>query len=143
MLKFERPKYLDPEMFDKFVEFIEVFIDKSHEDMTVKDVITHISSCNPNESGVWFIYEDEILKGYLFAEVVKNHEGICTIIHHLCISGIKDRNIFTKVVNLLKEFGAPLGSKEIIFSTDHDPKAFIRLIKNGFQVESHILSLTY
>lgn len=143
MLKFEQPKSLSPEDFETFTGFIGMFLIGSHEDMTVKDVINHITSCDPQKSGVWFIHENDVVKGYLFAEVTQNHEGVFTVIHQLYIKGVQDRTIFDKVVEFLKDFGKQFGSREIIFSTDHDPKAFIRLIKNGFKVESHILSLTY
>lgn len=143
MLKFEQPKSLDFSMFEKFVELIEAFLEGSHEDMSVKDVINHITSCDPEKSKVWFIYEDDVLKGYLFAEVTNNHEGIFTAIHQLYMTGVKDRTVYNQIVSLLIDFGTPLGSRELICSTDHNPEAFIRLIKNGFKIESHILSLTY
>lgn len=143
MLKFEQPKSLDFGMFEKFVEFIEAFLDGSHEDMTVHDVINQITSCDPKKSAVWFIYEDDVLKGYLFAEVTKNYEGTFTAIHQLYMDGVKDRKVYNEIVSLLMDFGRPLGSREMIFSTDHNPEAFKRLIGNGFKIESHILSLTY
>lgn len=138
MLKLEQPKHLSPEQFDQFVEYIELFLDNSDEDeMTVKDVINKITACDPQKSGVWFIYEDDRMKGYFFLEVI---DETVVAIQQLSMSGVKDKTIYTKICDLARELGKPYNAKEMICSTIHDPKAFARLIKNGFTLETHILS---
>lgn len=140
MLKLEQPKYLDPETFEKFVEYIEMFLDKSDEEMTVKQVIDKITSSDPQKSGVWFIYEDDSFKGYVFIEIVGSVDGMIAAIQQLSMQGVKNKEVYTKICDIARELGKPYNIKELICSTTHNPKAFARLIKNGFKLETHILS---
>lgn len=140
MLKLEQPINVDPDQFNKFVEFIEVFLDKSNEEMTVKDVINKITSSDPKKSGVWFIYEDDCFKGYVFIEIMDSVDGAIAAIQQLSMQGVKDKQVYTKICDLARELGKPYNIKELICSTTHNPKAFARLIKNGFKLETHVLS---
>lgn len=140
MLRLEQPKHIDPEMFEKFVDFIEAFLSGSGEDMTVKDVIDKITACDPQKSGVWFIYENDCFKGYVFIELVDSLDGVVAAIQQLSMKDVKDKNVYTKICEVAKELGKPYNVKELICSTTHNPKAFARLIKNGFKLETHVLS---
>lgn len=140
MLKLEQPLQLDSTQFNKFIEFIEAFLSESEEEMTVKDVIDKITSCDPKKSGVWFIYEDDCFKGYVFIEIIESVDGTIAAIQQLSMQGVKDKQVYTQICDKARELGKPYNIKELICSTIHNPKAFARLIKNGFKLETHILS---
>lgn len=140
MLKLEQPAYLDPDQFDKFVEFIEAFLSGSGEEMTVKDAVDRITAADPKKSGVWFIYEDDSFKGYVFIEIMDSVDGAIAAIQQLSMQGVKDKQVYTMICDAARELGRPYNIKELICSTTHNPKAFARLIKNGFKLETHVLS---
>lgn len=140
MLTIERPDNVSPEMYRQFRCFISAFLRKSGEDMTIDDVLQQIASMDKEVSALWFIHEDKIFKGYLYAEVASTVEGTFTAIHQLYLEDVKDRRVYDRIWDVLCKLGQPFKSKKLICTTKHNPKVFARLIKHGFKLDSYILS---
>ena len=128
----------DPSQYDSLVELVKSFITGAGETIGLDAALIQIFANSP--SRLWFIYEDEILKGYLFAEYSKCIEGDFIAIHQLYMDEIKDRKIYSHIFNVLQDFSHQFGAKKLICSTRHNPRAFIRLIKHNFKIDSYILS---
>lgn len=140
MLKIQQVADLNDTTYSKLLEFVECFITGSGEDFTVNDAMKQIFADTP--SRLWLIYEDEILKGYMFAEFSRCIEGDFTAVHQLFMHKVKDRTVYNHLSDALWDFNRQFGSRKLVCSTRHNPQAFLRLMKNGWKIDSYLLSST-
>lgn len=142
MLEIERITSLSIEsaQYHRLIEFVERFVSRSKDEITRDDAITQIFADTP--SRLWFIHEDEVFKGYMFAEFSDCLEGSFIAVHQLYMENLKDRTIYDRLQETLWDFSRQFGARKLMCSTRHNPHAFLRLLKNGWKIDSYLLSST-
>lgn len=129
------------EMTD-IVSMVEDFIKRAKErEHTIDSVIELMMDVQSRGGAAWIIRKGSKAIGYFFCEIVMNEQSReACLVHELMIA---PRHQGAK---LLQSIDAVIGAwaklrdaKEIVFYTRRDPNAFVRLIKNGWKLDSWII----
>lgn len=126
----------------KLKPFIYDFIVKGGEfERTSDQIISQISmALEHKNSAVWLIKKGEEICGYIFVEVLPTEYGTkCVLVHQMACNLKNGFKVWKQLAKVLFDFGGPLGATEIFFLTRRDPNAFIRLMNDGWEIDSFIL----
>lgn len=133
-----RRSFVFPEGFDNQVE---EFIYKSGEkERTVESIKNQIGDIlNRGTGGLWTIWNDERLSGYLFADIVPaEYGGFVCLIHNLMIDRNR-KNILKNVNDIIEPWAKKNGASEMAFFTRRNTKAMIRALNNDWEIDSTVL----
>lgn len=139
MLRLEQRKSITGQEYHELSsliwEFIQVTQDKEYTVDSTIDQIFH----SDVPMGLWLVYEGVQMVGYCFVELVETRHEVFTAFHHLYIRSRKPAKIYEKLWHEVAEWSKPLGSKSFLFTTKRNPKAFMRLLKQNWKLDSYIL----
>lgn len=123
-----------------FDDLTQRFLDESGESEMTPDLIR--KQINGMIGGqFWTIRVDGLMTGYFYAEIMPTEYGnLVGLVHELFIEKNLTRpGIIQKVDETLDEWAKRNGASELAFFTRREPRAFMRLLKNKWRLDSWVL----
>ena len=116
---------------------VRFFSKSKEEDGTVEQVYTQVVNGN-----LWVVTEKNRIYGYVVVGLTKTEYGqVVSIIYQLYLEGkAKTKKVRDLVDKTISAWSADNGAQKILFCTSRNSEAFERLLKNGWAVDSVILS---
>lgn len=117
------------------------FLKKSHDhERTVESVKKQIRDLQDQGNGnIWLVLDGDKTLGYYFAEILPTeYESKVCLVHQLYLMSSK-KSTLQKIDSHLESWAKKQGASELAFFTRRNPKAFLRSLKNGWQVDSVVL----
>lgn len=127
---------------DDLRPFIQKFILTSYEhERTEEQIVRQIKFAlvNPH-AAIWMIIKDKIPFGYIFVEIKEteyNSTGI--VINQMYVDPKYKFKSWKEMARILFQFGEDAGVIELFFLTRRHPNAFIRVLNDGWEIESFVL----
>lgn len=129
-----------PDLDMPMAYFIEGFIRNSNErELTVQKVWRMMREVPNDECAFFVIRLDGLTKGYLFAQTMPDEYGEkILLVQSAYVEGVKE-NYWPEMVRKLEEFGKSKGCETMYFTTRRSPKAFMRLLRTKWTLDSHVM----
>lgn len=133
-------KKLGPTLTDELWILISGFILNSGEpELTAERVFGMMNHVAPDEYVFFEIRDDKALKGYLFAQTMPDEYGdLILLVQSAYIHGVTE-NFWPDMVKRLEDFGRSRGCDTMYFTTRRNPKAFMRLLRTPWTLDSHVM----
>jgi hypothetical protein len=129
-----------PSKDDTLHAMIQGFLDNSGEpELSVEDVYRMMIRTPRNECIFFVIQEDGEPRGYLFAQSMPDEYGErVVLVQSTFVKGVRE-NFWQDMVRKLGGFAKEQGCDTMYFTTRRDPKAFARLLRTPWTLDSHVM----
>jgi hypothetical protein len=129
-----------PPKDDTLHAMIQAFLDNSGEpELSVETVYEMMSSAPDDECVFFSIEEDHKMRGYLFAQLmIDEYSKRIVWVHSAYVNEIRE-NFWVEMESRLHLFAKLHGCSTMYFTTRRNPKAFVRLLRTKWVLDSYVL----